>query len=206
MSEQENNENQNSNDDDIVKVDVSGNKTGRNGKNATDAEPVEESVSDASNEGDLSTQLEAANEEIVKLKDAFLRARAEEENVRRRSEKEIANSRKFAVEGFAREMLNVRDSLKLACAIEIAEDADESVKRIHEGVEITLKQLDSALSKFSLTEISPQVGDKLDPNLHQAMSMVDSDEVESGCIINVVQAGFQLHDRLLRPAMVVVAK
>ena len=206
MSEQENNENQNSNDDDIVKVDVSGNKTGRNGKNATDAEPVEESVSDASNEGDLSTQLEAANEEIVKLKDAFLRARAEEENVRRRSEKEIANSRKFAVEGFAREMLNVRDSLKLACAIEIAEDADESVKRIHEGVEITLKQLDSALSKFSLTEISPQVGDKLDPNLHQAMSMVDSDEVESGCIINVVQVGFQLHDRLLRPAMVVVAK
>ena len=74
------------------------------------------------------------------------------------------------------------------------------------GVEITLKQLDSAFAKFALVEIAPQTGDKLDPNLHQAMSLIESDEIDSGCIINVIQAGFKLHERLLRPAMVVVAK
>ena len=152
------------------------------------------------------SQLEAAQLEIVKLKDAFLRAKAEEDNVRRRSEKEVANSRKFAVESFAKEMMTVRDSLKLACDVELPEDAGDSMKNIHQGVEVTLKQLDSAFARFSLDEISPEVGSKLDPNLHQAMSMIDSDEVESGCIINVIQVGFQLHERLLRPAMVVVAK
>lgn len=162
----------------------------------------ENSVSDT----DLADELAAAQEEIVKLKDAFLRAKAEEDNVRRRTEKEVANSRKFAVEGFAKEMMLVRDSLKLACAVELADDADEAVKGVYEGVEITLKQLDAAFGKFSLSEIVPEVGDKLDPNLHQAMSIVESEEVAAGCIINVIQSGFQLHDRLLRPAMVVVAK
>ena len=147
-----------------------------------------------------------AQAEIVKLKDSFLRAKAEQDNIRRRSEKEVANSRKFAVEGFAKELLNVRDSLSLACSIELDSDADEAVKSIREGVEITLKQLDSVFAKFALVEVAPEVGDKLDPNIHQAMSMVESDEVASGHILNVIQAGFSLHERLLRPAMVVVAK
>ena len=155
---------------------------------------------------DSETELAVAQEEIAKLKDAFLRAKAEEDNIRRRSEKEVANSRKYALEGFAKEMLNVYDSLKLACSVELDDASDDTVKRIHEGVEITLKQLNSAFAKFSLTEVTPKAGDKLDPNLHQAMSLIESDEVDSGCIINVIQAGFQLHDRLLRPAMVVVAK
>jgi len=159
---------------------------------------------DQSKESDA--ELEAAQTEIAKLKDAFLRAKAEEDNVRRRSEKEIANSRKFALEGFAKELLNVHDSLKLACNVELADDADEAVKSIHEGVAITLKQLDSAFAKFSLKEIVAEVGDKLDPNLHQAMSLIESEEVEPGHIISVIQPGFQLHDRLLRPTMVVVAK
>ena len=157
-------------------------------------------------DSDVATELEAAKAEISKLKDAYLRAKAEEDNVRRRAEKEVANGRKFAVEGFAKEMVNVFDSLKLAAAVDVPEGADDAVKNIHEGVVITLKQLQSAFAKSSLVEISPEVGDKLDPNLHQAMTMVESDEVESGGIINVIQAGFQLHDRLLRPAMVVVAK
>jgi len=152
------------------------------------------------------SELEEAQLEIAKLKDAFLRAKAEEDNVRRRAEKEVANSRKFAVEGFAKEMVNVYDSLKLAVAVDVADDADDAIKSIHDGVGITLKQLQSGFAKFSLVEIAPDVGDKLDPNLHQAMTMVESEDIESGCIINVIQAGFQLHDRLLRPAMVVVAK
>ncbi|MBX2847616.1 MAG: nucleotide exchange factor GrpE [Acidiferrobacterales bacterium] len=161
---------------------------------------------DSSGELSLEAQLEAAQLEIAKLKDSFLRAKAEEDNVRRRSEKEIANSRKFAVEGFAKEMVNVHDSLKLACNVDLPEEVDESVKSIQEGVEVTLKQLDAAFKRFSLTEINPDIGVKLDPNIHQAMSIIESEEVDSGCIINVVQAGFQLHDRLLRPAMVIVAK
>lgn len=152
------------------------------------------------------SELEAAQHEIAKLKDAFLRSKAEEENIRRRAEKDVANGRKFAVEGFAKEMVNVFDSLKLASATDVADDADDAVKSIHEGVGITLKQLQSAFAKFSLVEIAPEVGDKLDPNLHQAMTLVESPDVASGCVLNVIQVGFQLHDRLLRPAMVVVAK
>lgn len=181
-----------------------------NDDNPTDLHADQQDV-EAANEdnlaaSDASPELNAAFEEIAKLKDAYLRAKAEEDNVRRRTEKEVANSRKFAVEGFAKEMLQVRDSLKLAVAVELAEDANESIKSVHEGVNITLKQLDAAFAKFSLKEIAPEVGDKLDPNLHQAMSIVESEDVASGCILNVIQAGFQLHDRLLRPAMVVVAK
>ena len=155
---------------------------------------------------DLVAQLESAQVEIVKLKDAFLRAKAEEDNIRRRSEKEVANSRKFAVEGFAKEMVNVHDSLKLALSVELAEDADQAAKSTHEGVSITLKQLESAFAKFSVSEIAPESGDKLDPNLHQAMIMIASEEFDPGQIISVIQVGFSLHDRLLRPALVVVAK
>ncbi len=167
---------------------------------------IDESVEAVEGSQDTLSELEAAQHEIAKLKDAFLRAKAEEDNVRRRAEKEVANARKFAIEGFAKEMLNVYDSLTLATNNEPAEDADETVKSIYEGSKITLSQLNSAFTKFSLNKIAPEVGDKLDPNLHQAMSMVESEEVESGCIITVIQAGFELSDRLLRPAMVVVAK
>ena len=175
---------------------------------AQDVEQSEqlEAVETDAEELSIEAQLEAAQLEVGKLKDAYLRAKAEEDNVRRRSEKEVANSRKFAVEGFAKEMVNVHDSLKLACNVDLPDDADESVKSINEGVEVTLKQLDAAFKRFSLTEISPEAGDKLDPNLHQAMSIIDSEDIDSGCIINVIQAGFQLHDRLIRPAMVIVAK
>lgn len=169
------------------------------------ADAMSEKENAESTDGQLS-ELEMAQTEVAKLKDAFLRAKAEEDNIRRRAEKEVANSRKFAVEGFAKEMLNVYDSLKLAVAVQLADDADDAIKSVHEGVNITLKQLQSGLSKFSISEIVPEVGDKLDPNLHQAMSLIDSAEVESGCVLNVIQSGFQLHDRLLRPAMVVVAK
>ncbi|GAA6137261.1 nucleotide exchange factor GrpE [Arenicella sp. 4NH20-0111] len=177
----------------------------------TSTESNSESSIDVENENidvevDELTELELAQHEIAKLKDAFLRAKAEEDNVRRRAEKEVANSRKFAVEGFAKEMLNVYDSLKLATNNEPAEDADETVKSIYEGSKITLSQLNSAFAKYSLKEIAPEVGSKLDPNIHQAMSMVESEDIDPGCIITAIQSGFELHDRLLRPAMVIVAK
>ena len=176
-----------------------------NSKADTDQDNVGSEV-ESKQDTELVAQLADAEAEIAKLKDAFLRSKAEQDNVRRRAEKEVANSRKFAIEGFAKEMLNVFDSLKLATANEPAEDVDETVKSIFEGSKITLNQLNSAFAKFSVKEISPEVGDKLDPNLHQAMSLVDSEDIKSGCIITVIQSGFELNDRLIRPAMVVVAK
>lgn len=173
------------------------------------AEQLEDALNVESQEGEEApqeTELEIAQAEALKYKDAFIRAKAEQDNIRRRAEKEVANGRKFAVESFAKEMSSVYDSLKLACAVELAEDADDSMKNIHEGVEVTLKQLQSAFAKNSLKEVNPEVGTKLNPNIHQAMTMVESPDVESGCIINVIQVGFELHDRLLRPAMVVVSK
>ena len=183
-------------------------------KNQTDNEELNQPLPEE-HQGDIEvsedvnsdeSELEAAQLEIAKLKDAFLRSKAEQENIRRRAEKDVSNGRKFAVEGFAKEMINVYDSLKLAAATEVVEGADDAIKGVHEGVGITLKQLQSAFTKFSLLEIAPEVGEKLDPNVHQAMTMVESADVASGCILTVIQPGFQLHDRLLRPAMVVVAK
>lgn len=192
--------------DDTSQADGTSEADGTSQADGTVAEGEGANQPDEEQASSLETQLAEAQEEILKLKDAFLRAKAEEDNVRRRAEKEVSNGRKFAVEGFAKEMLGVHDSLKLAIATEVAEDANDAIKSIHEGVNITLKQLQSAFNKFSLREIAPEIGDRLDPNLHQAMSLVDSEDVKSGCIVNVIQAGFELHDRLLRPAMVVVAK
>ena len=197
----ENKTDNNAVDEPLEASDIDNAKSSESNDSVTEGDQIE-----SNDEGGESADLAAAEAEILKYKDAFLRAKAEEDNVRRRAEKEVANSRKFAVEGFAKELLTVYDSLKLACAVELPDDADDAVKNSYEGVQLTLKQLNAAFAKFSLQEVSPAVGDKLDPNLHQAMTMVESEEIESGCIINVIQAGFELHDRLLRPAMVVVAK
>ena len=154
----------------------------------------------------LKEQLAQQAEEAAAMKDAYIRAKAEEDNVRRRAEKEVSNSRKFAVEGFAKELLSVRDSLAIAAALEFEADSDAGVKSMKDGVDITLKQLDAALAKYAVVEVAAAVGDVLDPNVHQAMSIVDTQDVKSGCIVNVIQAGFTMHERLLRPAMVIVAK
>ncbi len=151
----------------------------------------------------LQAELEAQQAQFT---DQLLRTKAEMENVRRRSEKQISDSRKFANDGIARELVNVRDSLQIASETEIEAQDSDAVKSMREGLELTLKQLDSLFEKFSITEIAPVAGDKLDPNLHQAMTMVPSDEVEPGSVVNTIQRGYQLHDRLLRPAMVVVAQ
>ena len=151
----------------------------------------------------LQAELEAQQAQFT---DQLLRTKAEMENVRRRSEKQISDNRKFANDGIARELVNVRDSLQIASETEIESGDSDAVKSMREGLELTLKQLDSLFEKFSITEIFPAAGDKLDPNMHQAMTMVPSDEVEPGSVVNTIQRGYQLHDRLLRPAMVVVAQ
>ena len=131
--------------------------------------------------------------------DAWLRAKAETENVRRRAQEDIAKASKFAVERFAGELLAVKDSLEAA----LASDAP-SVESMKAGTELTLKQLVTAFEKSALKEINP-VGERFDPHFHQAISMVDCDQ-EPNTVVSVLQKGYLLSDRVLRPALVIVAK
>lgn len=172
---------------------------------AEDAGAGEKRGSDGEEES-LLEQLEQARAEAAEHKDRYLRAAAEAENVRRRADHDVAGARKYAIEGFATEILAVRDSLEIARALEISEDDGGAVAKMKEGLDLTLKQLDSALAKFSIDVVDPRQGEKLDPDRHQAMTTQESDNVPPNHILSVIQKGYTIHDRLLRPAMVVVAK
>lgn len=131
--------------------------------------------------------------------DAWLRAKAETENVRRRAQEDIAKASKFAVERFAGELLAVKDSLEAALATETP-----STESLKSGTELTLKQLIAAFEKSGLKEVNP-MGEKFDPNFHQAISMVESEQ-EANTVVTVLQKGYLLAERVLRPALVIVAK
>lgn len=131
--------------------------------------------------------------------DAWLRARAEADNIRKRSQAEIASAHKFAIEGFASELLAVKDSLEAALAA-----GGTTADSLKSGVELTLKQLKSVFDKFNVTEIDP-AGQKFDPHRHQAISMVDA-EAEPNTVVQVLQKGYLLNERVIRPALVTVAK
>ena len=131
--------------------------------------------------------------------DAWLRAKAEGENIRRRAQEDVAKAHKFAVEKFAGELLAVKDSLEAALAV-----PEQTVDSFRAGVELTLKQLVSAFEKNALTEINP-AGEKFDPHKHQAIGVVDSDQ-EPNTIVTVLQKGYLIAGRTLRPALVMVAK
>ena len=153
--------------------------------------------------GALQAELAAARAEAAEAKDKFLRAKAETENVRRRAEADVANAHKYGIERFALEMLAVRDSLELAKGVDRGQTG--IVDKVLEGVELTLKLMDSGLEKFGLTVVDP-AGQKFDPALHQAMTMQETDAVEPNHVVQVMQKGCLLNGRLLRPALVVVAK
>jgi len=147
----------------------------------------------------LESQLAAVVAELEKARGDVLYAKAEAENIRRRAMEEADKARKFAVEKFARELLPVKDALEMALL-----DQSGNFDALKMGVELTRNALVSAFEKSELKEIAPAVGDKLDPNLHQAISAVPS-ELEANAIVQVMQKGYQLSGRLLRPAMVMVA-
>lgn len=131
--------------------------------------------------------------------DAWLRAKAEADNIRRRAQIEVANAHKYALENFAGELLPVKDSLEAALASETP-----AVEGLKSGVELTLKQLQSVFDKFNLVEINP-ARQKFDPHRHQAISAIESD-AEPNTVLQVLQKGYLLNDRVLRPALVTVAK
>jgi molecular chaperone GrpE len=154
----------------------------------------------ATGEPTLEEQLSATEAKLAEMHDAFMRAKAEADNVRRRAQDDVSKAHKFAIESFAEAMLPVRDSLEMALKVEAP-----TVESIKEGVEMTLKQLNAAFERNRLVEVMPQPGDKLDPNKHQAVAVVPADQ-EANTVVNVLQKGYMIADRLLRPAIVTAAQ
>lgn len=149
---------------------------------------------------EIDAQSDDLLEQIEDLRNQVLYAKAEAENIRRRSYEEADKTRKFAIEGFSQELLSVKDSLEASLG---SDNVDN--KTLIDGVELTLKQLNAVFEKFNIVEINP-IGEKFDPNEHQAMSMVESKEQESNTVLSVLQKGYKLNDRVIRPAMVSVVK
>lgn len=154
---------------------------------------------------DRMTQLESDNAE---LKDRVLRLMADMENLRRRTAREVKDASQYAIAGFARDMLGVGDNLRRALDAlpeDAAQEADDTLKNLLEGVAMTEREMQNALGKHGIKKIDPE-GEKFDPNFHQAMFEVPNPEIVSGTVVQVVQSGYVIGERVLRPAMVGVAK
>jgi molecular chaperone GrpE len=172
-----------------------------------DPSPEELEAAQAANDADalndLQAQLAASQARTAELSEQVLRAQAEMQNTRRRAEDEMSKARKFAVESFAEAMLPVVDSLEAGLA-----HKDATPEQIREGTEVTLRQLKSALERNKVLEINPAAGAKFDPHQHQAISVValppDSTQ-EANTVVTVLQKGYSISDRVLRPALVTVA-
>jgi molecular chaperone GrpE len=169
------------------------NQPGGETQEAPAAAPAAESNS-------LEEQLSATEAKLAETHDAFMRAKAEAENIRRRAQDDVSKAHKFAIESFAEALLPVKDSLEMALKVETP-----TVESIKEGVEMTLKQLAAALERNRVVEIMPAAGDKLDPNKHQAVAVVPAEQ-EANTVVNVLQKGYMIADRLLRPAIVTAAQ
>lgn len=154
----------------------------------------------------LMQDLAAMQETNNVLDDKYIRAKAETDNARRISVKEVEKARKFALESFAKELLQVKDSLDQAAQVDLSNNVSvELAGQMSEGLNLTRKQLDSVFERFNVEEVVPEAGDLLDPELHQAMTRQPSKDVDANKIVSTIQTGFTLNGRLLRPAMVIVS-
>lgn len=174
---------------------------------AVEAAAAAESATDVGPEAlaepDLELELEEARREAASHMDDFLRARAELDNLRKRSARDVEHAHKYGLERFMNALLPVKDSIELG--LNAADDTVADAAKLREGLELTLKLFDAASEKFGLEEVNPE-GQNFDPEYHQAMSMQETTGVPAGTVVTVVQKGYVLNDRLLRPAMVIVAK
>ncbi|MEX0374375.1 nucleotide exchange factor GrpE [Spiribacter pallidus] len=165
--------------------------------------PEAEVVADVGEIETLRSALSEAEARAEENWNQFLRARAEMENQRRRAEKDVASARQQSLEKLAGELLAVKDSLEMGVQAARSESAD--VEKLAEGSELTLRMFEQALDKFNIEAVSPQ-GERFDPAVHEAMAAQESSEAEPNTVLSVVQKGYRLGERLLRPAMVIVAK
>ncbi|UUX94205.1 nucleotide exchange factor GrpE [Aquabacterium sp. J223] len=171
-----------------------------------DVSPAEGSAPDvtpdAPAESNLAARLAELEAKHAEVADAYLRAKAETENVRRRSEEEVSKARKFAVDAFAESLLPVKDSLEAAIATQATTQA--TAEQVLEGVHATLRQLQQALERHKVLEINPPAGTRFDPHQHQAISVIPAEQ-EPNTVVAVLQKGYLIADRVLRPALVTVA-
>jgi molecular chaperone GrpE len=176
-----------------------------NPQNSDDKAPVDAAAAARNADSPPSAEQRLAELEAkhASVSDAYLRAKAEAENTRRRAEEEMSKARKFAVEGFAENLLPVCDSLEAAIALQHS-DKPATPEQMLEGVHATLRQLNAALERNKVMPINPPVGTKFDPHQHQAISMVPA-EAEANTVVSVLQKGYLIADRVLRPALVMVA-
>ena len=156
-----------------------------------------------SEHAELTALLEDARGKADEHWDQVVRTQAEMDNLRKRSERDLANAHKFALERFANELLPVKDSLEMGLAAFDTDGADPG--KLREGVALTLQMLTNAMEKVAIKEVNPQ-DERFDPDFHQAMSMQERDDVEPNTVVTVVQKGYILNERLIRPAMVIVSK
>jgi len=167
------------------------------------AEPTDGEMPVAENPLSAEHRLAELEAKHASVADAYLRAKAEAENTRRRADEEMSKARKFAVEGFAESLLPVCDSLEAAIALQTS-DSPATPEQMLEGVHATLRQLNAALERNKVLPINPPAGTKFDPHQHQAISMVPAD-AEANTVVSVLQKGYLIADRVLRPALVMVA-
>lgn len=162
-------------------------------------EPLAEQSSSEITLDELRQELEKAQTKADEYADTVLRMRAESENQRRRSEKQVEDAHKYAVKKFVEELLPVADSMEMGMV------AEGDIEQIREGIGLTMKVFETAMEKFAVESVNP-LGEKFNPDLHQAMAMQPSEEYEDGCVSAVMQKGYTLNGRLVRPAMVMVVK
>ena len=163
----------------------------------------DDSAPESASEIDPHARIDELELALAAAKESVLRAQADAINSQRRAEKEVEKARKFALEGFSREVLVVADNLERA--LSVVDQTDQSLQPIVEGIELTLKSFSDVLAKYNIEAVEP-MGEPFDPQLHQAMSMVPNPEVEPNTVIAVMQKGYTLNGRLIRPAMVIVSK
>lgn len=191
--------------DDETRKDETVNGAEGEGSGTEEVEQASGAAEEAASEG--GDEVSRLREQLEEQKEEVLRAKAEMQNIRRRADIDVEKAHKFGTEKFVKELLPVVDSLEKA--VESAQNQEvqneEVVSRIKEGVDMTLDMFIGALSKFNVEQINP-VGEPFDPQKHEAMSMVPSNEAEPNTVIAVMQKGYLLHDRVVRPAMVMVAK
>ncbi|WP_148864184.1 nucleotide exchange factor GrpE [Marinobacter fonticola] len=174
---------------------------------AEQAEPQAQSKQPEDDQGDREAgELEALQGQVAEQRELVLRTQAEMQNVRRRAEIDVDKARKFALEKFVKELLPIADSLEKAVeSTEGKTSSDEVVASIREGAEMTLNLFMNSLEKFNVKQVNP-VGEPFDPQLHEAMSMVPAPDAEPNSVVACIQKGYTLNERLVRPAMVVVAR
>ncbi len=171
--------------------------------NLSGDEIAEEVLKQAESAVGNDAKVEELEAKLASMQDALLRSAADLDNTRKRSEKELQDVGKYAISSFAKDMVNVLENLERTISAIPDEEKDSP---LFKGVELTQKELANSLERRDIKQIAPKTGDKFDHNLHQAMSQVAEPSVEAGCIVSSMQTGYIIHDRLLRPAMVVVSK